>query len=254
MLKKILLAVFAASALIAAAGCAKQLSDDTLTIGAAASMRFVLEEAALAYRQETGREIALVFGSTGDLARQIEAGAPLDLFIAAGREHVEQLVRSGRLAAGTEKVFAVGRIVLATNKVSGLQLFSLDALLAAEVDRIAIANPNHAPYGRAAKEALQTTGIWEQIEPKIVYGETAGQVLQFIQSGNAQAGIIALALADVPEISYIIIDDSLHNPLEQMLGLVEGSPRTAEAAAFSQYLTGPAGSAILERYGFQVPD
>lgn len=234
--------------------CAPTRGDEPLTVGAAASMRFVLEEAGPLYTAETGQKVVFVYGSTGDLARQIEAGAPLDLFMAADRETVERLEAAGLLQESTSHVYAVGRIVLAVHRRFGPAPEALADLLAGRWHPLAIANPSHAPYGRAAREALTAAGVWPELEKRVVYGENVGQVLQFIQTGNAAAGIIPLALAEVPEITYTLIDQSLHSPLGQSLGVVAASPRREAAAAFARFLAGETGRGILERYGFAVPE
>ncbi|MEW6621868.1 MAG: molybdate ABC transporter substrate-binding protein [Bacillota bacterium] len=225
----------------------------SIIVGAAASMRFAFEEIGPLYEQETGTKVTFVFGSSGDLAKQITAGAPIDLFAAANRDYIEDLIESGHIIQGSQKIYAVGRIVLAVNKKSGLTLLNLEDLLADNVDTIALANPNHAPYGMAAKGALENTGIWERVAGKIVYAENISQAQQFVATGNAPVGIIALAVANVPEIDYALIDENLHSPLEQMLGVVKNSARAGLAGEFADYLQEPHIIKIMEKWGFNVP-
>jgi molybdate transport system substrate-binding protein len=150
-------------------------------------------------------------------------------------------------------LYARGRIVLAGNKAMGIQIATLDDLLSDEIAHIAIANPEHAPYGVAAMEALQSTGLWEKIQPKLVYGENVRQALQFIQTGDAEAGIVSLSVANVPEISWTLIGAELHNPLDQALAVVTSSSHQDVARQFAEFINGPSGRPIMQKYGFVLP-
>jgi molybdate transport system substrate-binding protein len=143
--------------------------------------------------------------------------------------------------------------VLAVNREGGLTAVTLNDLLSDTIKNIAIANPDHAPYGVAAKEALISADVWDQIKDKIVYGENVRQTLQFIQTGDAQVGIVALSVADVPEITWSLIDDSLHNPLDQALAVVTSSPHKKEAQEFANFINGEIGRPIMQKYGFVLP-
>ena len=132
-------------------------------------------------------------------------------------------------------------------------MVSLQDLLSDQVTLIAIANPEHAPYGLAAKEALQSAGVWEQVQAKIVFGENIRQTLQFIQTGDTQVGIVALSVADVPEISWTLIDDSLYNPLDQALAVVTDSPHQELARQFAAFINSPLGQSTMQKYGFVLP-
>lgn len=240
------------------AGCAPASPSPTtdsveLTVAAAADLQFAFTELGELYEQETGHKVTFVFGSTGQLAQQIDNGAPFDLFAAANISFVEDLVNKGRILPETVELYARGRIVLAVNRQAGVSALTLEDLLSDTITRIAIANPAHAPYGVAAKEALISTGVWEKIENKIVYGENVRQTLQFVQTGDAQVGIVALSVADVPEITWSLIDDSLHNPLDQALGVVTSSPHREEAQRFAEFINGPIGRPIMQKYGFVLP-
>jgi molybdate transport system substrate-binding protein len=224
-----------------------------LTVAAAADLQFAFTEIGALYEQETGHQVTFVFGSTGQLAQQIDNGAPFDLFAAANISFVEDLVNKNRILPETVELYARGRIVLAVNRDSGVSALTLEDLLSDTITRIAIANPAHAPYGVAAKEALISTGVWEEIENKIVYGENVRQTLQFVQTGDAQVGIVALSVANVPEITWSLIDDSLHNPLDQALGVVTSSPHRGEAMRFAEFINGPSGRPIMQKYGFVLP-
>jgi molybdate transport system substrate-binding protein len=222
-------------------------------VAAAADLQFAFTEIGAIFERRTGQKVVFSFGSTGNLARQIESGAPFDLFAAANETFVERLEKQQRLVPWTRQLHAIGRIVLASNRKSGIALASLTDLLDSRIKRIAIANPDHAPYGLAAKEALVKTGLWNKLEPKLVLGENIRQALQFVQTGNAEAGIIALSVADVPEVSFTLIDERLHSPLRQALALIKGTPHEHTARRFVAFVNGPEGRKIMAKYGFQTP-
>ncbi len=224
-----------------------------LTVAAASDLTFALREIGKEFEKNTGIKVIFSFGSTGRLYQQIEHGAPFDLFFSASRAYVDRLERKGLILKDTRRVYAVGRIVLAASRKRGIRIKGLKDLLRPEVRRVAIANPSHAPYGMAAKEALISAGLWGRLKEKLVYGENIRQTLQFIETGNAEAGIVALSIADVPDVVYTPIDPSLHNPIEQVVAVLKGTDRVREARAFIDFVTGPSGRAVMERYGFTVP-
>ena len=253
-----------ASLLGLAAGCTAQpasmpaaptpAAPAPLTVAAAADLQFAFTEIAEQYEAHTGQPVTLVFGSTGQLAQQIESGAPFDLFAAANIAFVEGLRDKGLVFDDSIALYAEGRIVLAVNRDAGIDATKLDDLTNPAIQRIAIANPEHAPYGMAAKEALLRAGLWAAVEPRLVYGENVRQALQFIQTGDAQAGIVALSVADTPEITWLLIDADLHNPLRQALAVVKSSPQPDAARAFAAFINGPEGRPIMQRYGFVLPE
>lgn len=243
--------------LLLLAGCGRPApspSPAPLTVAAASDLQFAFQELGRLFEQQTGQPVVFTFGSTGNLARQIEHGAPVDLFAAANIAFVEDLVQKGRVEPQSIQRYARGRVTLAVNRASGASAVTLADLLDPRIKQVAIANPDHAPYGLAAKEALISAGIWEQIQPKLVYGENVRQALQFVQTGNAEAGIIALSVADVPEITHMLIDEALHRPLIQALGVVTGSAQAEGARAFARLLLTPEGLRIMNRYGFSPPE
>jgi molybdate transport system substrate-binding protein len=142
---------------------------------------------------------------------------------------------------------------LAVNRQSGIQANRLADLSRPEIRNIAIANPDHAPYGKAAKQALIAAGLWNEIEDRLVFGENIRQTLQYIQTGDSEAGIIALSVANVPEITWTLIDERLHDPLDQALGVVVGSPHGELARLFAQFINGDEGRPIMRKYGFILP-
>ena len=224
-----------------------------LTVFAASDLALAFAEILPGFERATGAEVTLVVSSTGTLAKQIEQGAPADVFFAANVAFIEDLARKGAVRADTQTIYARGRIVLATARGTGRTLARLEDLTRPEVRRIAIANPEHAPYGQAAREALVSLGLWESLRPKLVYGENVRQALQFLQSGAVEAAIVARAVADVPEIAYVMIDAALHRPIVQAAAVTTRSRRPYAARGFLAFVTGPEGRPIMERYGFELP-
>jgi len=229
-----------------------------LSIAAASDLRFVLEEIVrLSESQGSGR-VRLTFGSSGQLAAQIEQGAPFDLLFSADEEFVHALARKGLVRPESVQLYAVGRIVLWVRTASPLNVADGLAVLSDERIRfVAIANPAHAPYGRAAIAALRTVGLHDRVASKLVLGETVSQTLQFIQSGNADVGIVALSLAVAPSIRptgrYWLIPAYLHRPIRQAVGIVATSRQPAPARAFLAFLNSPTGRQVMRRSGFTLP-
>ncbi len=197
--------------------------------------------------------MVISFGSTGNLTRQIENGAPFDLFFAANESYINQLREGNFIVPSTQQLYGQGRIVLAVNKREGVKIEKLDGLLDPAVKRVTIANPNHAPYGTAAKEALISAGVWEGVKQKLVYGENIRQTLQFIQTGDAPVGIVALSVANTDGIAYTAIDGSLHNPINQTVAVIRRSQLQEEALSFIELVKSPGGQQIMRRYGFLLP-
>jgi len=222
-----------------------------LIVAAAADLAFAFEEIGKEFSDSTGCRVVFSFGSTGMLASQVANGAPFDVFAAADIKFIEEL--SGLLVEDSQQLYAQGRIVVAVNKKTGVVPLSLSDLLNPAFAKIAIANPAHAPYGRAAQQALQAAGLWEALRPRIVYGENVRQTLQFIQAGNAGGGIVALSVAHVPEIAYALVPDSLHAPLDQAIAILRTTRQEPAARAFIDYLNGPQGRPIMKKYGFLLP-
>lgn len=229
-----------------------------LSIAAASDLRFALEEIVRLIEGQGRVRVRLTFGSSGQLASQIEQGAPFDLFFSADEELVHRLARKGLVRPESVQLYAVGRIVLWVRAVSPLTVGDgLTVLLDERIRFVAIANPEHAPYGRAALSALRTAGVYERVSSKLVLGENVSQTLQFVQSGNAEIGIVALSLAVAPPIRttgrYWLIPAYLHRPIRQAAGVVAASRHPAQATAFLTFLNGPAGRQVMRRYGFTLP-
>lgn len=230
-------------------------------IAAASDLRFAVEEIAAAFTAETGHDVRLTFGSTGNFARQIREGAPFEMFMAADEAFVLDLARDG-LLQGEGVLYAEGRIAIAVPKTGstlaadGTLEDLRRAVAEGRVTRFAIANPEHAPYGMRAKEALEHLGLWTAIEPSMIMGENVSQAAQFALSGSTDGGIIAWSLALSPELqaqgSFALIPAEWHEPLLQRMALVEGAGPVAEA--FYVYMQEPAAREVMTRYGFGLPE
>jgi molybdate transport system substrate-binding protein len=230
-------------------------------IAAAADLKFALAEIAGAFARETGQQVRITYGSSGDLARQIAQGAPFEMLLSADERHVFDLHRAG-LTRGGGALYAIGRLAVFAPHGSPLKLDAdLRGLQAAvtegRVSRFAIANPQHAPYGRAAREVLERLGIWSRLQPALVLGENASQAMQFAASGSCQGGIVPLSLASAPEIAKLgtfeRIPPGWHSPLRQRMVLVARAGPVA--AAFYDYVQRAAAARqTLARFGFVTPE
>jgi molybdate transport system substrate-binding protein len=228
-------------------------------VAAAADLQFALTDVAAAFAGKTGGEVKLAFGSSGNFFRQIQEGAPFEIYLSADETFVRDLSAAG-LTDGDGDLYAVGRIVLFVPHGSPLvpdgELTGLGAALAGgRVTRFAIANPEHAPYGRRAMEALRHEGLWEAIEDKLVLGENVSQAAQFATTGGAEGGIIAYSLALSPSVSalgdFALIPDTWHQPLRQRMVLLKGADEAARH--FYAFMLGDEARAIMRRYGFVLP-
>lgn len=229
---------------------------EKITIAAAADLKFALDEIVAGFRKShPADEIQVSYGSSGKFQTQIQQGAPYDLFFSADISFPRQLARLG-LAASEVKPYAVGRIVLWSAGQDAAKI-TLASLADPSFKRIAIANPKHAPYGKRAEEALRAAGVWESVRSRLVLGESVAQAAQFVQSGNAQAGIIALSLALSPELTkkggYVLIPATLHQPLEQGYIITRRGGEKTLAATFSDYMDSKPARGIMTKYGFVLP-
>lgn len=228
-------------------------------IAAAADLQYALTEIAAGFQRDTGRTVKLSFGSSGNFARQILAGAPFELFLSADEEYVERIAQAGR-ADDRGALYAEGRLVLLVPPGSAVKADAeLRDLVAAARDgrlkRLAIANPAHAPYGKRAQEVLTHLGLWPAVQSRLVLGENISQAAQFALSASVEAGLIALSLVRSPKLlgrgSYTAVPAAWHSPLRQRMVLIKGAGETARR--FYLYMMTPSARAILERYGFVLP-
>jgi len=228
-------------------------ASDEITVAAASDLTPAFEEIGRAFESTYKTKVVFVFGSTGMLTRQLENGAPVDLFAAASMSYIDELDQKGLIIPDSKAIYARGRITLWTPAESPLRLEGIKDLTRPEVMRIAIANPDHAPYGLAAKQALESAGIWELVKPKLVYGDNIRQTLQYAQTGNVEVAIVALSLSIQSRGRWSLIPEELHRPLDQGLGIMKSTKKEPSARAFATFLTGPQGRAIMQKYGFTFP-
>ena len=254
------LAAWFATATLCAMGMMSPLQAQTVaTLAAASDLKFAIEAVAARFEKDTGNKLRLVFGSSGNFKTQILQGAPFHLFMSADENFVYQLADAGK-TEDRGRAYALGRIGIMVPPGSPLkadgQLKDLAAALKdGRLQKFAIANPEHAPYGARAKEALQHAGLWDALQGKLVLGENISQTAQFATSGSTQGGIIAYSLALAPSVaklgSFELIPKSWHQPLRQRMVLLKGAPPAARA--FHDYLASPAAQEIMVRYGFAMP-
>jgi len=219
-------------------------------VAAASDLSPAFEEIGKQFEARTKTKVVYSFGSTGLLTRQIENGAPVDLFAAASVDFIDQLDQKGLIIPDSKAVYAIGRITLWTTAESTLRLENIKDLARPEVMRVAIANPDHAPYGLAAKQALESAGIWDSVKPKLVYGDNIRQTLQYAETGNVEVAIVALSLSKQSHGHWSLIPEELHQPLEQGIAIMKTTKKEQAARAFAAFLTGPQGRAIMQKYGF----
>lgn len=228
-------------------------------VAAAADLTAALPAVVRLYTEQSGQTVRLIFGSSGAFTQQIENGAPFQLFLCADEAYVQRLASEGK-TEGEGALYATGRIGLfspngskirADAKLSDLGVAIRDGRL----QKFAIANPEHAPYGRAAREVLQSLGLWDAIQPKLVLGENIAQATQFATSGATQGGMIPLSLALTPQVkvagAFTLIDAARHKPLRQRAVLLKGASPTARA--FFEFLQSPPARGVFKRYGFAPP-
>ena len=230
-----------------------------IRIAAAADLKFAMGELAEEFEKQSRTKVHVTYGSSGSFFSQIQNGAPFDLFFSADAEYPKKLLAAGLAESGTLSEYAVGRIVIWTPADAKLDVSKLGwpTLLDAGMEKIAIANPEHAPYGRAAMAALQKAGIYESVKDKLVYGENISQAAQFVQSGNAQAGIVALSLAVSPAMrdgKRWEIPAEMYPAIEQVAIVLKDAKNKDSARAFLEFVKGAAGRAILAKYGFAFPE
>lgn len=238
---------------LALAGCSSKRSGRVVRVAAASDLAKAFEEVGKAFKARTGIEVELTFGSSGLLSTQVAQGAPYFLFASANKGFAQHAVDAGKCEASSARLYARGRIVVWTAEGVAAPKALAD-LADPRFKRIAIANPAHAPYGNAAKQALERAGLWKQLEDRIVLGENVQATMLYARDHNADAAIVALSLAVVTDGgAFLPIDTALHDPLEQEL-VVCGKGAEAEAARrLADFIASPDGREIMTRYGFLLP-
>src|SRR5205085_9154568 len=237
-----------------------QAAEPEIDIAAAADLSAALQEIAANYQKRTGVVVKLSFGASGALTQQIQNGAPFDVFFSADMDYPRQLIGGGQAESATLYRYAVGQLVLWVPKDSPLDVEhkGMDVLLDPSVKKISMANPQHAPYGRAAASSLEHYGLYEKVSDRFVLGENVSQAAQFVESGNAQAGFVALAHVTATAMQgkgkYWLVPSEAHPPLDQGVILLSHSPHAEDAAAFLGFVKTEEAAGILRRYGFSSPD
>lgn len=251
---RILIGAASASLLLLLLSCNESKNAVELTVSAASDLTPAFQELGKLFEQQNETKVVFNFGSTGQLAQQIEKGAPVDLFAAANVSFIDDLEGKGLIISETKSLYAQGRITVWTRKESTLApIESVTDLTRPDVKHVAIANPEHAPYGKAAKEALGRAGVWDAVSPKLVYGENISQTLQFAESGNVDAAIVALSLSITSGGQWKLIPPELHNPLNQTLAVIKGAKNEAAAREFAGFINAPEGRRVMRKYGFVLP-
>ena len=239
--------------------CASAFAQE-ITVAAASDMSAALPELVAVYSKKTGRSVKLSFGASGNLTNQIRNGAPFDVFFSADEGYPQQLIDEGLASGSTLYRYAVGRLVLWVPNDSPVDLpkLGIKALLDPSVKKISIANPTTAPYGRAAAGALRHFGIYEQVAGKLVIGENISQAAQFVESGNAQAGLIALSHALAPAMKdkgrYWMVPLDAHPILNQAAVVLAESKQASAAREFLDFIRSTEATSLLARYGFSLPE
>jgi molybdate transport system substrate-binding protein len=244
----------AAIMLVSALGCLRSGAGGggeatPLRVAAASDLQAVMPELIKRFEKETGIRMTFTPGASGLLAEQIKGGAPFDIFLAANESFVRDLARQGLIVPDSVRPYARGSLVLAVYREHADQIRSLEDLAGPKVKKIALANPETAPYGKAGKQALERAGLWKRLEPKIVQAESVRQALVYAQKGDAEAALIGRAIGRVPEIRVVEIDASLYDPIIQALGVVAATRRPAEAESFARFVLGHEGQRILADFG-----
>ncbi|MBH0199704.1 MAG: molybdate ABC transporter substrate-binding protein [Nitrospira sp.] len=232
---------------------------EEITIAAAADLNFAMKELVSEYAHASGNQVKVTLGSSGNFFAQIQHGAPFDLYFSADIAYPKKLEEAGLTVPGSLYRYAIGRIVLWTRQDTRLDVTQgMDVLRQPAVNTIAIANPKHAPYGRAAIAAMEHFRVYDEVKNRLVLGENIAQAAQFVESGAADIGVIALSLALAPAMStkgrYWEIPADTHPPLEQGATILKSSKRQESAKQFLEFVKTRHGQATLKRYGFEIPE
>ncbi len=238
-----------AASLVFAAACSTAPRPEPLTIAAAASLAPIFDELAEIYEDETGEAVIFSYSSTGNLAQQIRNGAPFDIFASADENRVDELIAEGLLDEGTRLAFARGVLVLVGAPELGLSLESVEDLADPIIRDVAIANPRHAPYGMAAAQTLLRTGIEVAVLPKLVYGESVRHAGLLVQTGNTDAGLIALSIAKSMDLPSLELPEELYDPIQHVAAIHSDTSQSEQAARFLEFLSSPEAQAVFERSG-----
>lgn len=245
--------VFLAGLLLLLLGCGPKQPPATaseITVAAAANLTGVFDEVGKAFTQETGVKVVLSYASTAQLTQQIEHSAPFDVFAAADTEHIDALIKSGKVIADSRAIYARGILALWIPKGDAIGVSRLEDLVGPKVRSIAIASPTAAPYGKAAVDALRKASLWTNVERKVVYSSNISMAKQFAASGNADAAFTAYSLVLNETGRVIRVDNSLYMPIDQAVGIVSATQKLDLARRFDSFLSTPRARNILEKFGY----
>jgi molybdate transport system substrate-binding protein len=246
------LRVVTGAALALSGACGMPAGGDTILIAAASDLAAALPELTRAFQEESGTRVEATLGSSGQLAQQVLQGAPIDVFLSADEEWIDRLEAAGRVDPASRRVYAHGVVVLLAGRVADPPR-TLTQLTAPEFARIALANPEHAPYGRAAREALESSGLYAALQERLVLAENVRQTIQFAETGSVDVAFSALSLMDSTRHRWVVVPAGSHLLLAQTAAAVTGRGREEAARHFIEFLTAPRGREILERYRFVLP-
>jgi len=243
--------------LVGPVACSKKTpapSAEPVKVAAAADLSFAFKDLGEAYQKKTGQAVVFSFGSTGLLEKQLAEGAPFDVFAAANASYADDAVKAGACLSDTRTLYATGHIVLYAPAGAPFSPKTMADLADPRVKKVAIANPDHAPYGKAAKQAIERSGLWDAVRGKLVYGENVQQTLQFAQSGNADVAIVALSLSTVTPGQSSPVPAELHDPIDQIMVACKGGKAGADAGrGFIAFVQSVDGRAVMRKYGFVMP-
>jgi molybdate transport system substrate-binding protein len=247
----------ASVAILALAACKSSAPvTSEIKVAAASDLAQAFPELGAAFEAKTKTKVTFSFGSSGLLAKQMIEGAPFDLFAAANVAFIDDTIKAGICKEETKVEYALGRLVIWWKKdAAAAPPKSIPDLSDNRFQKIAVANPEHAPYGKAAIEALTRAGVYDAVKPKLVFGENIQQTFQYAQSGNADVALVSLSLAtDTPSGAHLEIDAALHEPIHQALAVCGDRASTQAAGQFASFITSSEGRAIMRRHGFLLPE
>jgi molybdate transport system substrate-binding protein len=228
-------------------------SEPSITVSAASSLIPVFSGLGRKFQEETGVKVTFNFGASGQLARQIEEGAPVDVFASADTRYVEQLADAGMVLSDTKATYALGRLVLIARADLPFTAEEIVDLTRADVKRVAMANPDHAPYGVAAREALQAARLWDGLQPKLILAENASQALQFVETGNVDVALVSRSLVPEDDVTWSYVPKQLHTPIAQTMAVVTGTEEEDASRRFVDYVLGSVGRTMLRGAGYSFP-
>jgi len=233
---------------------AKPVDSTPMRIAGAANLVKVMEEIVPRFEKENGVEVDFIPGSSGKLAAQLKEGAPFDLFMAANVKFVDQATASGECLADSKKLYARGHLVMWSNEgAKDEPPAKLDGLADSKFETIAIAQPDQAPYGAAAKASLEKLGAWKKVEKRVIYGSSLEETIKLVDSGNAEVGLLALSQVIKAKGKYVEVPDDLHDPLDQALAVCKNGKQQALAGKFVEFLATPAIQDLMKSYGYTIP-